>query len=82
MLHLKFRVRSFAFKLEEEKGTRSQPMLRGLRAYLNGVADTWRMCPKILCLKNLLYCSSFDAAGVCRDRGIIFDTCRKELCLH
>ena len=39
-------------------------------------------CLQILCLKNLLYCSSFNAAGVCRDQGIIFDTCRKELCLH
>lgn len=43
--------------------------------------DTWRMFEKFL-LKNLLYCSSFSAAGVCGDQGIIFDTCLKELCLH
>lgn len=78
----KFSVSSCAFKVEQEKGAGSQLMRRGLRAYLTGAVDTWRMCPKILCLKNLLYCPSFNAAGVCRDQGIIFDTCRKELCLH
>lgn len=60
-------------------GARSQRVL-GVSVSL--VLRTPGECLKILCLKNLLYCSSFNAAGVCRDLGIIFDTCRKELCLH
>lgn len=39
----KFSVSSCAFKFEPEKGARSQPMHRGLRAYLTGAVDTWRM---------------------------------------
>lgn len=78
--HHKIQGEQLSLQVRTRNGT-EQASAQGTRGLFN-CARTPGECLKILCLKNLLYCSSFNATGVCRDQGIIFDTCRKELCLH